>query len=471
MEALCKLCNKPSSQLCSCNYSTLCSTCIPNHLKAFPLRVHCFQQAQSFTPHYQAVLKTQVKHMSKIAIRKEIENIEHFKQNYLKAIDSRTELVVSQIHEVVNSKVLKFQQSVALAKQSAENFSNKTEANQTKTVCLETNILLRNCERRGGDLEGLPLFDVHETVSTYEAELSRYCNAHLVFPSRVLQEITNGTLRDICSYQSSNDNDCNPDQERHVVLFKERGAVCVSAGAPYTEVISFISQREIFITAVVLAGGVSISTACVLESLEIRVMNRSQGVVIYEHPCHEVLGYNKAGGTSKVILKSAVRIIQDLPCTIRAVYRSRDAHYTFHGSLPSHCDGVSFTFITTKMEGGDVSLYKNSLTTNSIAGFCFNFTGKLEVSPSRVTFAVKKATQHGQIVVVAGSHHMLGRWDPAKGLSLAWSSGDVWRGTFITSEPFTFKYVCVSSDSTTEWKSGPNYSAELTSSLSFDHTW
>mmetsp|Transcript_32121 Transcript_32121/g.55454 ORF Transcript_32121/g.55454 Transcript_32121/m.55454 type:complete len:475 (-) Transcript_32121:32-1456(-) len=469
----CTYCREPATLLCSCNYDYLCSNCILAHITANSDRVHCFQQAGKALPHYPVVLKAHAKHMAKVAIRAEIERLESYKRNYTEAINSRTDLVVRQISNAIEIKLAKLHSQVENAKRNAEEFVNLIQKEHTKKNCSEVNIFMRNCDRHRVLFDQIQLFNTSEAVITYEAQLKVYCDANLVFPSQMLRDLTQNTLGEVNTFsrQQRVSNDSSPDKERLVTLFNRRETLCRNSGGPYCHVITITPDREVFLTGILIGGGGSVATSCTLESLEVVMMGFSQGKILYSHPS-EVLGFNKAEGTAKVAFYSAVRLLENTPHTIIARYQKDSAHWTFTGSLPSRCEGVTFSFSSTKLSSEDRLSHADSLGVNAISGFYYNFTGVNVSAQNWVSFKVKKPVMPGQVVVVAGSLPELGSWDPSRGLNLTWTAGDFWQADLYTSSPFIFKYVLVKYNSLCEWEGGLNRSVEeVRGNLNLNDEW
>jgi hypothetical protein len=74
-------------------------------------------------------------------------------------------------------------------------------------------------------------------------------------------------------------------------------------------------------------------------------------------------------------------------------------------------------------------------------------------------FAIHYSANFGESIVLVGSHQALGNWVPAQGLTLSWSSGDLWSGSIELESnlEFEYKYACVSHN-TLRWEAGPNRS-------------
>lgn len=449
MEVLCSTCNDTAAVLCSCNYSYLCSSCVPSHLASTSTKIHCFQQTTHVIKHYSAVLKSSSLYLCKSAIIAEIAKIEKFKVDYTEAIHSRSALVIQQIREAVNHKTATLQTEVAKAKNTAQLFAKQLLAQPTRESYYETQTFFKNCIRLKANVKTLPYFRLYEAVATYEAGLALYCEAHLVFPTQILRDLTQNTLAEYSSHKPLPDNDCR-EEDRCISLFKEKGAVCQLIDNPYSEGITLTADRECFLTALRLGGSTGEYETCQIERLEVRM----KGTIIYSHPNALTLGFSNEGYV-KVNLSKAVRILKGVPHTISVVYREADVHFTFQGKLPSDCEGISIVFASPKLNTGDLLSYRSALKTNAIAGFYYNLSGVPRIARSIINFICHKPTHYGEVVIVVGSTSALGMWDPSKGLELKWTAGNHWRGSFEASEPFTFKYV-LRSESTFVWESGPN---------------
>jgi hypothetical protein len=74
-------------------------------------------------------------------------------------------------------------------------------------------------------------------------------------------------------------------------------------------------------------------------------------------------------------------------------------------------------------------------------------------------FSIHYSANFGENLVLVGNRQVLGNWDPAQGLMLSWSSGDLWSGSIELESDLEleYKYACVSPN-TIRWEAGPNRS-------------
>eukprot|EP01029_Cantina_marsupialis_P005075 TRINITY_DN153_c0_g2_i2.p1 TRINITY_DN153_c0_g2~~TRINITY_DN153_c0_g2_i2.p1 ORF type:complete len:1059 (+),score=566.15 TRINITY_DN153_c0_g2_i2:157-3333(+) len=82
-------------------------------------------------------------------------------------------------------------------------------------------------------------------------------------------------------------------------------------------------------------------------------------------------------------------------------------------------------------------------------------------APHLMRFAVHKKLAFGERMLVVGSSHYLGNWNPDSGAPCIWTDGDVWNVEVpICEDTFEYKFVVRSADGSCVWESGSNREGE-----------
>jgi len=91
----------------------------------------------------------------------------------------------------------------------------------------------------------------------------------------------------------------------------------------------------------------------------------------------------------------------------------------------------------------------------------FRVAASTEVNSAKALVQVQRTVSFGQSVKIVGGHPILGDWNPADGVALEWSEGDVWKAE-VDLPPGTWEFkVVVVGGASDEWEGGNNRVIEV----------
>lgn len=139
------------------------------------------------------------------------------------------------------------------------------------------------------------------------------------------------------------------------------------------DMVSFITDKDIDITALGLGNCMTVGGSAVINRLEIRKSRGSRGKLIYQHPTTLRMTNNgtEASKFVKVNLANSVRIKKHAVYTILVLYGAGNSIHSASGSVDNSEGGVTFKFLKTETEGDDDDNNANSKTSGPIRDIYF----------------------------------------------------------------------------------------------------